>query len=399
MPDGLLQLLSRHPVANPKHLAKLLEGVEAWNRWRADDRRVRPDLEGADLRGANLLEAQLHSVDLSLAILEEADLTKVDATRADFSDVILTKANLSLAALTDADLSNADLRGANLSDVLLGWANLRGADLSEANLRGADLTGTNLSEALLRATAFDSAFGARTVWAAVDLSDARGLDTVRHFGPSEVGVQTLKRSRGRIPAEFLKGCGLADWEVEQAKLYDPDLTPTAFRMIQDEARRLYIKSPIKVPDLFISYSHGDAGFVDALEGKLDEKGIRYWRDTKDATAGRMDKVIELGMSSTPAVLLLLSEHSVTSDWVEFEVDKAVQLSKKLGRDVLCPVALDRAWLESDRFSGNLRTQIKKYNVLDFSQWPDEQMFSTQFRKLVDGLGIHYRGADGGSGGG
>jgi hypothetical protein len=109
-----------------------------------------------------------------------------------------------------------------------------------------------------------------------------------------------------------------------------------------------------------------------LGANLDQKGVRYWRDIKDATVGRLDKVIERGVSLNPTVLLVLSEHSVESDWVEYEVDKTVELSKKLQRDVLCPIALDKSWLDWSRMSGNLRTQIKKYNVLDFGAHANEK---------------------------
>jgi hypothetical protein len=90
------------------------------------------------------------------------------------------------------------------------------------------------------------------------------------------------------------------------------------------------------------------------------------------------------------MLVVLSEQAIESDWVEYEVGKAAELSKQLKRDVLCPIALDKAWLTSDRLSGNLRSQIEKYNVLDFSKHDDAQTFETQFQKLITGLGIHYR---------
>jgi hypothetical protein len=44
--------------------------------------------------------------------------------------------------------------------------------------------------------------------------------------------------------------------------------------------------------------------------------------------------------------LTLSEHSLKSDWVEHEVRSARELEKELGRDVLCPVALDDSWKSS-----------------------------------------------------
>ena len=57
----------------------------------------------------------------------------------------LRGANLCEANLCGANLREANLRGANLCE-----ANLRGANLCEANLRGANLRGANLREADLR---------------------------------------------------------------------------------------------------------------------------------------------------------------------------------------------------------------------------------------------------------
>ena len=79
----------------------------------------RADLHEADLRGADLHEANLRWADLRGADLHEANLRWAD----------LHEANL-----YEADLHEADLR----------WANLREANLREADLRGADLYGANL---------------------------------------------------------------------------------------------------------------------------------------------------------------------------------------------------------------------------------------------------------------
>ena len=98
------------------------------------------DLRGADLRGADLSNANLRGADLSDASLRGANLRG-----ADLSDASLRGANL-----RGADLSNANLRGAGLSEADLSNANLRGADLRGANLRGADLSNANLSNANLR---------------------------------------------------------------------------------------------------------------------------------------------------------------------------------------------------------------------------------------------------------
>ena len=78
-------------------------------------------VSGADLRGAQLGDADLF----------DADLVGAD----------LRGANLGGALLSAANLALADLKGANLFGADLTEANLCGADLSEANLKNADLHG------------------------------------------------------------------------------------------------------------------------------------------------------------------------------------------------------------------------------------------------------------------
>ena len=67
--------------------------------------------------------------------------------RADLSGTNLRGANLRWANLFGVDLRGADLSGANLRGAVLSGANLSRADLSGADLREADLRGANLSRA------------------------------------------------------------------------------------------------------------------------------------------------------------------------------------------------------------------------------------------------------------
>jgi hypothetical protein len=145
--------------------------------------------------------------------------------------------------------------------------------------------------------------------------------------------------------------------------------------------------------LFISYTHDDSEFVTALETKLDEKGIRYWRDVHHATAGRLDKVIDRAMRLNPTVLLILSKNSVESDWVEDEATRARKLERELGRDVLCPIAPDDSWKDC-RWSHTLRTQIEKYHILSFTEWHDPEAMTKMFGRLVDRLSIFYESKPG-----
>ena len=204
--------------------------------------------------------------------------------------------------------------------------------------------------------------------------------------------RTLAQSKGEIPESFLRGCGLTDWEIEAAKLHAPDLTPQQVTDILYEIDSIRGESPILVNPLFISYAHSDTAFVEVLEGNLEDKRIRYWRDVHDLKAGRLEPQIEKAIQLNPTFLLVLSERSVESDWVRFEAQKARELEKELGRDVLCPVALDDSW-KTCSWPGPLRQQIEDYCIVDFSEWQNPEGFTEPFKRLIEGLGIHYPGSE------
>ncbi|PKB64961.1 MAG: hypothetical protein BZY80_01205 [SAR202 cluster bacterium Io17-Chloro-G2] len=119
-------------------------------------------LDGRDLRGQNLCNAQLNrghffETDLSGASLTDSQLVGAYLYRSDLSNANLTDAQLTTADLTDANPAGANLTGANLDRANLSFANLTeanltgvslvGADLNFANLTGANLTGANLEDA------------------------------------------------------------------------------------------------------------------------------------------------------------------------------------------------------------------------------------------------------------
>jgi hypothetical protein len=140
-------------MADPDHLKRLQQGVDAWNAWR-QEHWVEPHLQKADLAGAYLFGANLGGARLSVANLFRADLREADLFGADLGGAILSEANLSGAFLVGADLGGTTLSKANLTGADLGMANLsggnlRGASLSEANLRDANLNDADLRGAYL----------------------------------------------------------------------------------------------------------------------------------------------------------------------------------------------------------------------------------------------------------
>jgi hypothetical protein len=130
--------------------------------------------------------------------------------------------------------------------------------------------------------------------------------------------------------------------------------------------------------------------VDKIGAQLTERGILYWRDTHDMKAGPIEEQLDQAIRRNPTVLLVLSKHSLKSDWVEHEVRKARLLEKELGRKVLCPVRLDDSWKES-QWPERIIEQIMEYNILDFSAWRHDHKFEAEFNKLIDGLQLFYKG--------
>jgi uncharacterized protein YjbI with pentapeptide repeats len=157
-----------------------------------------------------------------------------------------------------------DLHGANL-----GAANLREANLHGAKLGVADLGVADLHE---------------TVFSDTNLTDVRGLETCMHSGPSTLDQRTLAQS-GPLPLAFLRGCGLKDWEIEAAKLYQPGLTPT---QINDVVYRIYglrADPLIQFYSCFVSYASKDHTFAQRLYADLQDKGVRCWFAPEDMKAG------------------------------------------------------------------------------------------------------------------
>ena len=131
-------------MANDKHVALLKQGVDAWNKWRDENRGIIPDLYTAHLRGADLVGANLSGADLSGADLRGANLSGADLSRANLSLASLSRANLERADLLEAQLRGANLDGANLDGAVLRVANLQGATLMNTDLTDADLTGCRI---------------------------------------------------------------------------------------------------------------------------------------------------------------------------------------------------------------------------------------------------------------
>ena len=198
-------------------------------------------------------------------------------------------------------------------------------------------------------------------------------------------------SLGRLPSEFLQGCGLSAWQIRNSQLYDPDLSPAEITQLQYEVFDLRTSGSIYVGGVFIAYSIDDARFVDELYDRLTDKGVAVWLDRHDILAGDRHKQVTRAIRLNDVVLLVLSQASVNSDWVASELELVRRKEREEGRDVLCPIALDDSWKEkftTGSVDHVLWRQVAKKNVLDFSKWQFDES-EPPFQKLLRGLKSNY----------
>ena len=103
-------------MAYSQHVNLIMEGVGAWNKWRAETKATKPDLSGINLCGHDLSEADLRHTNFANAALLNVNFAGVNLEHANFFSAKLAGADLRRCNLRGADLSRADLKGALPAD-------------------------------------------------------------------------------------------------------------------------------------------------------------------------------------------------------------------------------------------------------------------------------------------
>ena len=369
-------------MADENHLKIIKQGVAAWNEWRKANPEIKPDLRGADLsllekfeygevrggdysgadfssanlrevnlNGSNLLWTDFQGASLLEAYLDSADFSKADLRRAE-----LTRANLNQANLNEADLSAAKIDGASFRRAKLCGSILAQAIVFDADFQEADLTGANLS-------------GCRMGWvrlAGVDLSRCKGLDTVKHLGPSSIDIDSIRLSGGNIPEAFLRGVGV----------------PVPF--IANMKSLLAVESPLDFYSCFISYSSKDQDFAERLHADLRSKGVRCWFAPEDLKIGdKLRPSFDEAIHVHDKLLVVVSESSVKSVWVEKEVETAFEIERQQNRTVLFPIRLDDSVTKTKQaWAADIR---RTRHIGDFRGWKNHDSYQKAFDRLLRDL--------------
>jgi hypothetical protein len=254
---------------------------------------------------------------------------------------------------------------------------------------GANLYGASFEAATFGGTTFDC-----------DLSQVTGLESTSHGSPSYINMRTLNMLRPPIPTAFLRGCGLADWEIALTRLYERDLTTRKLTEALYEVNRLRTDSPIQYYSVFISYSHADERFATRLYSELQRRRIRCWFDRHSMLPGddiyeQVDRAIRLW----DKMLLCCSRDSMTSWWVDNEIDSAFekerQLMKQRGEKTLALIPLDLdGFILSSNFRSGKKQQVLSRLAADFNGWEaDATKFTIQLEGLIRALHLADMGRE------
>ena len=324
----------------------------------------------ADLRESDLTNALLHGANMRGADLRGADLSGADLDRAVLSDADLSGANLTNANLPRTSLIGAKLAGTNLTGANFSGADLVRSDLSDANLSDADLFQTRIWGCNLGGTNVEGAAFGYTVIQDCDLRGVLGLGEVRHDAPSSIGVDTVYRSGGQIPASFLTGAGI----------------PASVATLQET---VFASQP-PLTECYISCRDEDEEFAQRLSSDLGAQGINAWvfsrRSRGNALVSRLSssdqEEVERWLRNYDRLIVVASSRALDTEAILNDITAARLKQDSADQWLLYFVAPDDGLM---RPSGRAARNMAAENIIFDLRDGDPATYDTEFAKLADAL--------------
>lgn len=140
------------------------------------------------------------------------------------------------------------------------------------------------------------------------------------------------------------------------------------------------EEPTSGAEVFLSYSRKDQRFVSRLQKDLVARGLQVTRDEKSFRIGEsvVPRIAE-AIAKADHVIVVLSQASVQSPWVQEEISKALSRQVREGRKtLLLPILLEDC---------EIPEALADKNYADFR---DPARYDERLQQLVETLGTEYR---------
>jgi hypothetical protein len=135
---------------------------------------------------------------------------------------------------------------------------------------------------------------------------------------------------------------------------------------------------------FISYSSMDANFAAKLHADLESNGVRCWYAPEDIKIGeQFRQKIHDAIRDYDKLLLVLSEQSVRSNWVQDEVEACFEREQRQQRQMLFPIRLDGAVMDTEQaWAATIR---RRWHIGDFTRWHEPTSYNEALERLLRDL--------------
>jgi uncharacterized protein YjbI with pentapeptide repeats len=353
----------------------LCSSSKAWNSWTLS---LRP-VQAYSLRGEGLRLKPGYFIFLRNCDLQHIDFTDYNFISVDFCGSKFNRSNFfnvrfSRAVTMRSRFDNCSFRNCRFFSCELGDASFRHCDFSHAELNGesygADFSKSKFEKCILSGSYhngifegadFDGAYVFGANFVNTNLSNIANLTRSHVYSPISIDLRTLKLS-GKLPKQFHIGAGFSGSDIDKLK--------------DDILRR-------RKTTVFLSHSSKDERIVSLLAADLEKRGLDVWYAPRDLKIGAKTRTeLDTAVSSVDKLIVILSKNSISSDWVEQEVENALEIERKTRKSFLIPVMIDDKVMKSRAGWAAYLRRTKNIGRLS-SMKRDESYFKFLHRLLGD----------------
>lgn len=134
---------------------------------------------------------------------------------------------------------------------------------------------------------------------------------------------------------------------------------------------------------FISYATPDLPFAEQLHTDLTTEGVNCWFAPQDLKVGdKLLQAIHKAIMGYDKLLVILSEHSINSQWVEDELGLAFDREHRRNEYILFPIRLDDTALLTERYWA---VKVRQRFIGDFTQVDNRDTYQKSLSRLLRDL--------------